>query len=66
MVDKEGTEAEVEAMKAYRAARVETEDANEADTDEVSSALIDRVKLLCSLKQLNQASPEGSRKAKRK
>nr|XP_027120026.1 mitochondrial proton/calcium exchanger protein-like [Coffea arabica]XP_027120027.1 mitochondrial proton/calcium exchanger protein-like [Coffea arabica]XP_027120028.1 mitochondrial proton/calcium exchanger protein-like [Coffea arabica] len=43
MVDKEGTEAEAEAMKAYRAARVETEDANEADTDEVSSALIDKV-----------------------
>lgn len=43
MVDKEGTEAKVEAMKAYRAARVETEDANEADADEVSSALIDKV-----------------------
>lgn len=43
MVDKEGIETGVEAMRAYRAARVETGDANEADTDEVSSALIDKV-----------------------
>lgn len=44
MVDKEGTEGEKEAMKAYRAAREESDqDAEKAEADEVSSALIDRV-----------------------
>ncbi|KAL3506924.1 hypothetical protein ACH5RR_032306 [Cinchona calisaya] len=43
MLDKEGTETELEAVKAYRAAREEIEDADEADTDKVSSALIDKV-----------------------
>ncbi|KAM7460863.1 hypothetical protein LguiA_028984 [Lonicera macranthoides] len=44
MVDKEGTDGEAEAMKAYRAAREETEDSAEVEVgDKVSSALVDRV-----------------------
>ncbi|KAJ9176061.1 hypothetical protein P3X46_011411 [Hevea brasiliensis] len=44
MVDKEGTEDEEEAKKAYRAAREESDHAAEtAIADKVSSALIDRV-----------------------
>lgn len=44
MVDKEGTEGEKEAMKAYRAAREESDqDTEVAVADKVSSALIDRV-----------------------
>uniref|UniRef100_A0A5B7AUX7 Mitochondrial proton/calcium exchanger protein n=1 Tax=Davidia involucrata TaxID=16924 RepID=A0A5B7AUX7_DAVIN len=44
MVEKEGTDGEQEAMKAYRAAREESDHAAEVDVgDEVSSALIDRV-----------------------
>ncbi|KAA8532162.1 hypothetical protein F0562_006696 [Nyssa sinensis] len=44
MVEKEGTDGEQEAMKAYRAAREESDHAAEvAVGDEVSSALIDRV-----------------------
>lgn len=44
MVDKEGMDGRKDAMKAYRAAREETENANDvAEGDEVSSALIDRV-----------------------
>ena len=47
MVDKEGMDGEKDAMKAYRAAREETENADEvAEGDEVSSALIDRVRNL--------------------
>ncbi|PON46709.1 Parvalbumin [Parasponia andersonii] len=44
MVDKEGMDGEKDAMKAYIAARVESENENEvADGDEVSSALVERV-----------------------
>ena len=44
MVDKEGTEGEEEAKKAYRAAREESDHAAETDiSDKVSSALINRV-----------------------
>ncbi|KAL5583567.1 hypothetical protein UlMin_016009, partial [Ulmus minor] len=44
MVEKEGMDGEKDAMTAYRAAHVETENADEeAGGDEVSSALIDRV-----------------------
>lgn len=44
MVDKEGTD-EVEAMKAYKAAREESDQASDlaVHDDEVSSALVDRV-----------------------
>lgn len=58
MLDKDGTETELEAMKAYRAAREESEDADEADTDKVSSALIDKVNFF-SLMQLNPGLPWG-------
>ncbi|KAG6768797.1 hypothetical protein POTOM_027726 [Populus tomentosa] len=44
MVEKEGNDGEKEAVKAYRAAREETDRASEVDErDEVSSALIERV-----------------------
>ncbi|GLT55577.1 hypothetical protein SLA2020_286880 [Shorea laevis] len=44
MVDKEGTGGEKDAMKAYRAAREETDNAaEEAEGDEASSSLIERV-----------------------
>ncbi|KAI3459854.1 hypothetical protein Pfo_016517 [Paulownia fortunei] len=44
MVDKDGTDGEVEAMKAYIAARDESEDGAEVpESDMVSSALIDKV-----------------------
>ncbi|XP_059655515.1 uncharacterized protein LOC132302619 [Cornus florida] len=44
MVEKEGTNGEEDAMKAYRAAREESDHAAEEDVgDDVSSALIDRV-----------------------
>lgn len=44
IVEKEGTEGEKEAMKAYRAVREETDHAAEVSVgDEVSSVLIDRV-----------------------
>lgn len=44
MVDKEGTEGEEEAKKAYKAAREESDHAAEtAIADKVSSALIERV-----------------------
>lgn len=43
MVEKEGLDGEKEAMKAYRAAREESENATDvAEGDEVSSALIER------------------------
>jgi LETM1 and EF-hand domain-containing protein 1 len=46
MVEKEGNDGEKEAVKAYRAAREETDRASEVDErDEVSSALIERVML---------------------
>ncbi|KAJ4823666.1 hypothetical protein Tsubulata_019763 [Turnera subulata] len=44
MVDKEGMDGQKEAMKAYRAARDESDRSSEVDEgDEVSSALIDKV-----------------------
>jgi LETM1 and EF-hand domain-containing protein 1 len=47
MVDKEGTEGEEEAKKAYRAAREESDHAAEtAISDKISSALINRVSYL--------------------
>lgn len=42
MVDKEGTGGELDAIKAYRAAHDENDHA--AEHDEVSSALIDKVR----------------------
>lgn len=42
MVDKEGTDGELDAIKAYRAAHDENDHA--AEHDEVSSALIDKVR----------------------
>lgn len=49
MVEKEGTDGEKEAMEAYRAARDESDHAAKvAVGDEVSSALIDRVKCFSS------------------
>lgn len=44
MIDEEGTVGEVDAMKAYRAAHDENDHA--AEHDEVSSALIDKVRRL--------------------
>lgn len=45
MVDKEGTETEEAAKKAYRAAREESNDTEEKTVDaKVSSALINRVR----------------------
>jgi LETM1 and EF-hand domain-containing protein 1 len=50
MVDKEGTEGEEEAKKAYRAAREESDHAAEtAISDKISSALINRVSFLKNL-----------------
>lgn len=44
MVEKEGTDGEKDAIKAYRAAREEIDNADEvAEGDEVSSSLIERV-----------------------
>ncbi|KAK6130595.1 hypothetical protein DH2020_035687 [Rehmannia glutinosa] len=44
MVDKDGTDGEVEAMKAYKAARDESEDGAEvSEHNMVSSALVDKV-----------------------
>lgn len=48
MVDKGGSESEVEAMKAYRAAREETEDTDEGAANVVSSVLMDKVNILVS------------------
>jgi hypothetical protein len=49
MVDKEGTGGEKDAMKAYRAAREETDNtAEEAEGDEASAALIERVRIFKS------------------
>lgn len=46
VVEKEGTEGEEEAKKAYKAAREETDPVAEiAAENKVSSALIDRVRL---------------------
>ena len=54
MVEKEGTEGEEEAKKAYRAAREESDHAVEkAIGDKVSSALTDRVR--SRLKNLSSA-----------
>lgn len=47
MVEKEGTEGEEEAKKAYRAAREDSDHDAEKDIDDkVSSALINRVIIL--------------------
>lgn len=47
MVEKEGMDGEQDAIKAYRAAREESDhDTEEAEGDKVSSALIERVKLI--------------------
>jgi LETM1 and EF-hand domain-containing protein 1 len=47
MLEKEGTEGEEEAKKAYKAAREESDDAAEVAAEEqVSSALIDKVFVL--------------------
>lgn len=47
MVEKEGTNGEREAFEAYKAAREEHEQATEvAEADNVSSALIEKVKSL--------------------
>ena len=43
MVDKEGTEGEAEAERAYKAAH-EVQDEEEEDIAQVSSALIDKVR----------------------
>ena len=44
MVEKEGTDGEKDAMKAYRAARDKSDhDAEVAEGDEVSSAFVDKV-----------------------
>lgn len=43
MIDKEGTGTELEAMKAYRAAREDGDEADEDAAPGVSSALIDKV-----------------------
>jgi hypothetical protein len=46
MVEKEGTDGEKDAIKAYRAAREEIDNADEvAEGDEVSSSLIERVRI---------------------
>ena len=46
MIGKEGVDGEKDALRAYRAAREENENANEeAEGNEVSSALIDRVSI---------------------
>ena len=55
MVEKEGTDGEKEAIKAYKAAREESDNSSEvSENEEVSSVLIDKVQLLvtkfcCSL-----------------
>jgi LETM1 and EF-hand domain-containing protein 1 len=50
MVDKEGTEGEEEAKKAYKAAREESDQAAEtAISDKIYSALINRVSYLKNL-----------------
>lgn len=44
MVEKEGMDGEKDVMKAYRAAREESENATDvSEANEVSSALIERV-----------------------
>lgn len=49
MVDKDSTDGEVEAMKAYKAAHDESEDGAEVpESNMVSSALIDKVCLILS------------------
>lgn len=60
-VEKEGTEGEEEAKKAYRAARQESDDdAEKAIGEKVSSALIDRViifeMIICYLNLLLKSS----------
>lgn len=56
MLEKEGTDGEEEAKKAYKAAREKSDHAAEvAAADKVSSALVDRVRndfLLISLTHL--------------
>jgi LETM1 and EF-hand domain-containing protein 1, mitochondrial len=52
MVEKEGSDGEKDAFKAYKAAREEHEHAAESDDDrdKVSSALIERVRTLSFIK----------------
>lgn len=53
MVDKEGTDSEVDAMKAYKAAHGENDQMSEVTAHGVvSSALIDKVRLLQHVKAL--------------
>lgn len=53
MVEKEGTDGEKEAIRAYRAAREENDHASEAnERDNVSSALIEKVRLMDSIANL--------------
>ena len=50
MVKKEGTDGEKDAFKAYKAAREEDEHATESgEGDKVSSALVERVRLIINL-----------------
>ncbi|KAH6786593.1 LETM1-like protein [Perilla frutescens var. hirtella] len=46
MVDRDGTDGEVDAMKAYKAARDESEDGAEVPEHKVSSALVDKVEAM--------------------
>lgn len=47
MVDKEGTDSAKDAIKAYKAAREETDHSDEvAERDEVSSVLREKVRLI--------------------
>ncbi|XP_056688855.1 uncharacterized protein [Spinacia oleracea] len=47
MVEKEGTDGEADSLKAYKAAREESDQTAEVDVgDEVSSALVDRVDVM--------------------
>lgn len=50
MVEREDVDGEKAAMKAYKAAREDSEQTDEvAEADEVSSALMEKVKLLISI-----------------
>lgn len=46
MVDRDGTDGELEAIKAYKAARDESEDGAEVPEHKVSSALVDKVEAM--------------------
>jgi len=57
MVEKEGSDGEKDAFKAYKAAREEHEHAAESDDDrdKVSSALIERVRTISFIKSWRKA-----------